>query len=269
MICYVLYLRPLKELLALVQLWINEGLVNILSISVFILAILEPTGVHREATRVGVGDVILFVIKTFNTAGLVFMGIGMLLLILSMYRTLKTLREKNIKSPLKMVKALIFGVPEEEKVSPAGPEEFAKRPKIVKPLRKEKMWTREENSSVIEMKEDKSLSHLVSDHSHQILPTNILQTEFQDSRVQVTDLDLSQSFFNPQKKISSLKRVYKVRVQGRNDILENSELEVVKRSNDDEMKFWYSKLRKLKRRLNNNSSKKIDLTIETNNSSLF
>jgi len=281
MICYIFYLRPLKNLLALVQLWINEGLVNTLSISVLILGILDKMSVNREATRVGVGNVILFAIKTFNTAGLVFMGIAILMFIISMLRTLRTLlNKKKRKSPLQIIKALVFGAPESEKVSP-GLEKFSK-----KPLQKEKSWSGEDHSSMIYTKEDSKRIHLVSERSLQTTishePINRLQTELKED--QVTDFDISQSFCIPQRrepvkrriffdemkgKDEALVRVCEVKVQRTKDILESSKEEegggLEKRSDEEETRLWYSKLRKLKRRLNK-SSKKIDLAIETNHS---
>ena len=261
MICYILYLRPLKDLLAQVQLWINEGLINILSVSVLILGILDQTGVTREATRVGVGNVILFVIKVFNAAALVFMAIGMLVLLISLYQTWKTLRAKNIKSPLQMLRAMVFGMPKHEKINPSN----------------ESLPTEREENISFDIKNTHRKTNFIDTSSQQIFQTKILQTESQEdqeSALQATNFDMSQSYFDPQRnRVSrealnkSFSRIKNLKTRRNNEVLTGSREginEFEKRNEEDETKIWYSKLRKLKARLNNRDSKKIDLTIQTN-----
>jgi len=133
MLGYLLYLRPLKNFLNLVQLFVNEGLVNIIGVSIIILAIMDKAGINGQSTRVSVGDAIYLVIKVFNTFGLVFMGLGLLLFLIFMYKTWRHLKAQKINSPMKIFKAMILGEVTKKELEAS---EVLKRARIRKPPRK-------------------------------------------------------------------------------------------------------------------------------------
>ena len=105
---YLLYLRPLKSFLALVQLFVNEGLLNVLGICVLILAIMDKAHINGQTTRESVGTALIFVIQAFNTFGLIFLGLGLLVFIVSIIQIWRRLRAQNIKSPFEMLKLTIL-----------------------------------------------------------------------------------------------------------------------------------------------------------------
>ena len=115
MFAYILYFRPLKDLINVAQLFITEGMLNGTGISVLILAIQDKMGSHNQETRNGIGNVILFIIKSFNILALVFMGIGLLSFLISAYRIWKRLNSQGIKSPFAMLGALLSEEPKIEK----------------------------------------------------------------------------------------------------------------------------------------------------------
>ena len=215
MLGYLLYLRPLKKLLNLVQLFVNEGLVNIIGVSIIILAIMDKAGINGQATRVSVGDAIYFVIKVFNTFGLVFMGLALLLFLVSLYKIWRHLKAQNITSPMKIFKAMILGevVKQESEQNPtSGP---LKRTRIRKPPRKTSTQTPDqtqtneaiyidetEMSNKVQMFTDLSRSELLSSvsgmnitHTRGFSPNihGIRTEEYQEDVLQVTKEDLEKS----------------------------------------------------------------------------
>jgi len=136
---YLLVYRPLKEFLALVQMFVNETLIIILSVSTLILAVMDRLGIKGTATRYTVGEAILFVIKIFNTIGLVFMGIQALLTLVFAFKAFRYFRAKGIKNPLKMIQVVAFEEFEEAPKPSADDEDLKKgerKIKIKRPPRK-------------------------------------------------------------------------------------------------------------------------------------
>ena len=107
MFAYILYFRPLKDLINVAQLFITEGMLNGTGISVLILAIQDKMGSSNQEIRNNVGDAIIFIIKSFNILALVFMGIGLLSFLISAFRIWKRLKSQGINSPFAMLGALI------------------------------------------------------------------------------------------------------------------------------------------------------------------
>jgi len=105
---YLLYFRPLKELLGIVQLFITEGIVFIVTVCVLMLAIMDKAHKDGQPTRVGVGDVIVFLIQAFNILALAFMAVSLLLSLISAYKIWKQLRAQGVKSPIKMLEMILF-----------------------------------------------------------------------------------------------------------------------------------------------------------------
>jgi len=128
---YLLVYRPLKEFLALVQMFVNETLIIILSVSTLILAVMDRMGIKGTATRYTVGEAILFVIKIFNTIGLVFMGIQALFTLVFAFKAFRYFRAKGIKNPIKMIQVVAFEE-FEEPPKPADDEDLKKGEKKIK-----------------------------------------------------------------------------------------------------------------------------------------
>ena len=212
MLGYLLYLRPLKNFLNLVQLFVNEGLVNIIGVSIIILAIMDKAGINGESTRVSVGDAIYFVIKIFNTFGLVFMGLGLLAFFVSLYRIWKRMKAKKINSPMKIFKAMVLGEVEKQESVQNLTLDSLKKAKIRKPPRKrsiqltnptqanEVIYIEETEMSKVQMVTDLSQSVSGINMTGDLSPTPnfspIVYTKYQEevSDLQVTELDTQQSF---------------------------------------------------------------------------
>jgi len=179
---YLLYLRPLKSFLALVQLFVNECLLNVLGICVLILAIMDKAHISGQATRESVGTALIFVIQAFNTFGLIFLGLGLLVFLVSIFKIWRRLRAQNIKSPFEMLKMTILEKLELEEgnkevvnesangnettlESIAASRKQARKMKIRRPERKEKM-TEVDNSAChiiyLEEKTSESLSKMTN-----------------------------------------------------------------------------------------------------------
>jgi len=140
---YILYLRPLKELFGVAQLFVTEGIVNIVSICVLILAIMDKANIESISTRRDVGNVMAFLIQSFNTLALVFMGISISLFLIFVFRIWKLFRSQGIKSPLKMLEKVLLSGLDEETIKNAGNQNslvkiLARKPKIRRPPRREK-----------------------------------------------------------------------------------------------------------------------------------
>jgi len=109
---YLLNLRPLKNMLATIQLFVNEGLMNALMICVLILASMDKAGISGEKTRAEVGTVILIIIQAFSIFAIVFMGISILVFMVSTYKKWRYLKAHKTKpNSVKILKMLIFGSP--------------------------------------------------------------------------------------------------------------------------------------------------------------
>jgi len=210
---YLLYWRPLKELFGIVQLFVTEGIVNIVSICVLILAIMDKVSLNGdgETPRVKIGDVMVFCIQAFNTCALIFMGLGMLLFLISAYRMWKILRKQGIKSPLKMCQMILFGDIEAEIAKAAGlTSSFARivttrRPKIRRPPRKEKPVNLSANNSAMNVIRldslDNSLVNFPLERSGNIFEKSLkrskkLRSHFHQQstgELEITELDTTQT----------------------------------------------------------------------------
>jgi len=136
---YLVVYRPLKDLINLVQVFINEVLVIILSVSTLILAVMDKAGMKGTPTRVTVGEAILFVIKTFNMIGLAFLAIQMIMMLVYMFKSIRYFRAKGIKSPLKMLQIIVFEEFDSDDAAAVVSKSLElakKKQKILKPSRK-------------------------------------------------------------------------------------------------------------------------------------
>ena len=207
---YLIVCRPLKDLLNLVQVLVNEAMIIVLSVTILILAIMDELNIKGTDTRESLGEAIYFIIKAFNTMGLVFMGIQLLMTLIFAYKAFKYFREKGIKNPLKMLKILAFEEFESEagllnannplaRIMKAG-----KRQKIRKPPRKDKSVEERQNHTLDLTSTDihnTSSANLITNHvqrrnnafkktSQSILTSNnrgqsqIQTTEIESSEVQ-------------------------------------------------------------------------------------
>jgi len=111
---YLLYFKPMRDCTGFVQLLINELFVNIVCLCVFILAVMDHAGISGQKTRVGVGNVIIQIIKIFNSLGLAFMALSVLLYMRFFTRGLRYAYYKGVRSPIKLIKVAIFGEGEAE-----------------------------------------------------------------------------------------------------------------------------------------------------------
>jgi len=214
MLIYIIYLRPLKDLLALVQLIINEGLINILSVSVLILGIFDAMGAGKQGSRAAVGDAILFVIKVFNTCGLAFMALGLLIFLISMFRIWKRLRAQGVKSPFQMLKAMVSdpSILEKDAANIADKNHVPsdakdKKPKIFRPPRRDRQLKFDQNNRVIffESESINTTNHVITLNNSSFLQNTCLQNEFKEEleeqgselqlnrEMEVTDLDISRT----------------------------------------------------------------------------
>jgi len=208
MLIYIIYLRPLKDLLNLIQLIINEGLINILSVSVLILGIFDAMGSGKQGSRANVGDAILFVIKVFNTCGLAFMALGLLIFLISMFRIWKRLRAQGFKSPFQMLKAMVSdpSILENDKTiaddKTVVSDTRDKKPKILRPPRRDKRLEFDQNNRVIFFESDSinTTNHMITLNNPCLPQNTCMQTEFKEEQgselqlnrdMEVTDLDIS------------------------------------------------------------------------------
>jgi len=139
---YIIYLRPLKELLGVAQLFITEGVVSTVSVCVLILAILDKANIEGVSTRRQVGDVMAFLIQAFNTLALVFLGIGILLFLIFTFRIWRLLRSQGIKSPLEILEKILLSGLDVETVKAAAISNplvniLVRKPKIRRPPRRD------------------------------------------------------------------------------------------------------------------------------------
>jgi len=296
---YLLYLRPLKELLTIVQLFVTEGIVTVVSICVLILAIMDKVKLNGDGqtARVGIGNVMSFLIQAFNTSALVFMGIGMLLFLVSAYRIWRILKKQGIKSPSKMFRMILSGDfgPETAKVTSL--KSSARRPKIRKPPGREKP-VNESTMNVIHLDP--------TDNSMMSFPAENLGNTFEKMRqsdtlkfqhnqstagIEITDFDSARKVFEqepPERPFRGLDET--VLDDARNpdksvlekDILSSEKPELKRIDTFESLrklkerinkfgsvelqvedKQWYDKLRKLKARL---KSRPITISLEDHHS---
>ena len=206
MLGYLLYLRPLKNLLNLVQLFVNEGLVNIIGVSIVILAIMDKAGMNGQSTRVSVGDAIYFVIQTFNTFGLVFMGLGLLMFLVFLYRTWKHLKAQKIISPMEIFKVMVLSeITEQQNIEKDN--RSLKRTKIKRPRKKQSIQPQNETNEVIYIDDtvpdlsrgEITINDGLTTSQNFWSNINVLQTEYHEdvSEAQITQPDIQQSFDLP------------------------------------------------------------------------
>jgi len=108
MFVYLVAFRPFKDKLSLIQVMINELLIIVLGVNLTILAVMDFREEVNEDVRYNLGEAILFVIQAFNMIALAFLGIQVLIIMVSLYKAIKYFRAKGIKSPLKMLQMIIF-----------------------------------------------------------------------------------------------------------------------------------------------------------------
>ena len=208
MLGYILYLRPLKNLLNLVQLFVNEGLINIIGVSIIILAIMDKAGINGQSTRVSIGDAIYLVIKVFNTFGLVFTGLGLLVFLVSLYKIWRRLKAQKISSPMEIFKAMIFGEAAKQESEQNITNDPLKSARIRKPPGKHSVHPTNqaqanevicidetEMSSRVQMVTDTSRSEVLpSMSSVNITPTPGFKYQGDASELQITELDIQPSY---------------------------------------------------------------------------
>ena len=106
---YLLYFKPMRDCIGFVQLLINEFFINIVCLCVFILAVMDHAGISGQSTRVGAGNVIIQIIKIFNSLGLAFMALSVLLYMRFFTRSIRYAYYKGARSPIKLIKIALFG----------------------------------------------------------------------------------------------------------------------------------------------------------------
>ena len=116
---YLLYYKPLKNRVNIIQLFINEIIGDIELICVLALAQMDKEGTDDPYARFDLGNIIIVIIVTFYVLGVVFLVIEGILFFIRAYKTWKEMRAQGIKNPFKMIKALLFG--ELDKVPPLEP----------------------------------------------------------------------------------------------------------------------------------------------------
>ena len=133
---YLTLLRPLKSLLELIQICINEALIMIVTISVLVFAILDNSENNAFESRSLMGDMIIIINTIFCSLPLVFFSFQGITLILNYYRASKVSKTEN-----NQVKP--------QKVSVTRSEKIQKQKKILfppnKPPNVRKYWPDEQN----------------------------------------------------------------------------------------------------------------------------
>ena len=242
MYAYLLYLRPVKELLGLVQLFVAEGMVLIVSTCVLILAIMDKANINGQSTRLGIGDVMVFLIQAFNTFALVFMGISLLLFLVFAFKAWRALWARGIKSPFKMLEMILFEDLEAKKVEPVGDlttsswTSFASSPPKIHPLSRKEDLSDVNHGITLESAAaagDKSLSDSSdvgrsrnNSRESWILATgsNLLRLKMQNQsagEVEITNFDQEKSFFGVDQAVLEGSRIW-IEVVLRRKVCENA-----------------------------------------------
>ena len=95
MFSYLVVKRPLKNLLELVQLFLNEILVIIVNVCVLIIAIMDKAGIKGQELRDGVCETVMKIIIIFSSSALAFIALQILISLYFFYKLLKSLKAEG------------------------------------------------------------------------------------------------------------------------------------------------------------------------------
>ena len=106
MLAYLVIKRPLKELLELIQLFLNEILLMVVNISVFIIAIMDHLGIQESERRNQIGEVINSISFIFTALSLLFVALQILLFLYSFFKFIKRLKNQGPLTFSRIIQAL-------------------------------------------------------------------------------------------------------------------------------------------------------------------
>ena len=109
--CYLLYNKPLKSRLNIIQLFINEILGDIQTVCVLALANMDREETDDPYARFTLGNIIIAISIVFYVLGVVCLALEGVLFSRKTYQTWKEMRARGIRNPFKMIKILLFGEP--------------------------------------------------------------------------------------------------------------------------------------------------------------
>jgi len=104
---YCVVIRPLKELQELVVTLVNEVLLLIVNICVFVLAVYDALESENEDSREKFGEVIIKISLIFGFTTLVFMGVQAVLMLIDIHQGIQAYRAKGVKSISGIIKAAV------------------------------------------------------------------------------------------------------------------------------------------------------------------
>lgn len=120
MVIYLIWKRPLKSKILLTQILFNEIILLILNIAVVILAVFDHQ--EREAVdeRDALGELIIIMNMLFSTSNLVFIGVIVLLILIVLYKKVKTAKAQGYTSCGQIIEFILTPQPDQPKsVSPS------------------------------------------------------------------------------------------------------------------------------------------------------
>jgi len=106
MLFYLIIIRPLKDILDLAQLFLNEILLAMVNICVFIIAIMDQHDVKESELKNHIGEAIIILFILFMSFSLVFMTLKWLVSLYSFYKLVKCLKTKGSLTISRVVKAM-------------------------------------------------------------------------------------------------------------------------------------------------------------------
>ena len=106
---YLVIKRPLKDILELVQLFLNEIFLIIVNICVLILAIIDHAGIKGQDLRDGICEAVVKVIVIFSSSALAFIALRILISLYLFYKLLRRLKAQGKLSPSGILNAWFDG----------------------------------------------------------------------------------------------------------------------------------------------------------------
>jgi len=113
---YCIFYRPLKDIWEMMITIISELLLLIVNMCVLIYAVLDHNDLVSEDCRDKMAEIIIIISSIFSICAIVFMAIQLAVMLFELLKNIKKLRTQG-KSIAGILKALLFGEDEEEKVA--------------------------------------------------------------------------------------------------------------------------------------------------------
>ena len=121
---YLLIIRPLKEIIELISLLVNETILLVTNICVLYLAILGPLGDQDvetyNNTRYILGEVIVYANLTFNSLTMVFLILPWIVIVVRAYKYVKKVRQTRRVTLMQLLIEYLTGEKTEEVKKKSG-----------------------------------------------------------------------------------------------------------------------------------------------------